>query len=77
VRPVPLADFVLEPGDSADLVLTTPRGCDSDRVVYDVIDVHLGVGSDPSGEHWVSVGQDVEVTCGLAVSDWLEPTPRT
>ncbi|MEN9646118.1 MAG: hypothetical protein RL238_2787 [Actinomycetota bacterium] len=77
VRPVPLADFLLEPDESADLVLTMPRGCDSDRVVYDMIDVHLGVGATDPDQHWISVGQDVEVTCGLAVSDWLEPTPRT
>lgn len=69
----PLGDHVLDPGESADLALTTSQRCDGEREVYDMIDVHLGVGNDPDGARSVSVGSDVDVTCGLWLSQWLEP----
>jgi len=69
----PLGDHVLDPGESADLALTTSQRCDGEREVYDMIDIHLGVGNDPDGARSVSVGRDVDVTCGLWLSQWLEP----
>ena len=69
----PLGDHVLDPGDSADLALTTSQRCDGERQVFGMIDVHLGVGNDPDGARSVSVGRDVDVTCGLGLSQWLEP----
>lgn len=68
-----LEDHVLDPGESADLGLTMSQACDGEREVYDMIDVHLGVGNDPDGARSVSVGRNVDVTCGLWLSQWLEP----
>lgn len=69
----PLQDHVLDPGESADLGLTMSQACDGERKVYDMIDVHLGVGNDPDDTRTVSIGRDVDVTCGLWLSQWLEP----
>lgn len=72
IRPA-LADFVLDPGESAALAITTSQRCDGEREVYDMLDVRLGVGNDPDGTRAVPAGRDVDVTCGLWLSQWLEP----
>ena len=72
IRPA-LTDFVLDPSESAALAITTSQRCDGEREVYDMLDVRLGVGNDPDGTRAVPAGRDVDVTCGLWLSQWLEP----
>lgn len=70
----PLVDHALDPGESADLWTTTSSACLDGVVqskVYDFLDVQLGLIND---QQFVAVGSDVDVACGLWISDWAEPT---
>ncbi|MFZ4720062.1 MAG: hypothetical protein ACOYMR_11585 [Ilumatobacteraceae bacterium] len=74
-----LRNFVLEPGEQADLYVTTGSFCLDGTVqpkIYPRVRAQLGFNLQGDSDAFVDLAADVDVACGLWVSGWAEPTAQ-